>query len=474
MLFTNITNYLWSIYFLVPIIFIISVYFGIKTNFVQFRYFIPAIKSIIKKDKISPEENSVTSFQAFMIGLGARVGTGNIAGVALALVVGGPGAIFWMWLMALLGGATAFIEATVSQVFKVKDEEVMYRGGPSYYIDNILNKKNLAKTFAIILSFGYVFSMIGMQVNTVSTGIVNQMHVENNTHNSLMLLSIGFLFAIFVGYVIFSGTKKIASFSAVIVSIMAVVYLSLGFLVIITNLEKIIPMFQLILSDALSITAFTSGTIGIAISTGFRRGIVSNEAGQGTSANAAASATTLHPVNQGFIQMTGVFFDTIIICSTTAFIILLSGTGLEGTNGIIIAQNALTKTLGNWSSIVLTFSLIFFSISTIIGVYYYGQTNLEYLNNGNKYLKYYKILILINILFFSVKGSEFVWTLIDFSTGIMALINIYALVKLRKYAFLLFGDYKKQKKDGIDDPKFDSSKYKETKDLKIWNLKSSD
>ncbi len=469
-LLAKISAALWSPYFMVPILLIGAIYFSSKTKFVQFRLFKTAIDKIKSSGSHSTEEDEISSFQAFAIGVAARVGTGNMAGVAIAIVTGGPGAIFWMWVMALLGGATAFIEATTAQLFKVPDEEVRYRGGPAYYLKNQLNKPILGIIFAATLTFGYVYAMLGLQTNTTATAVANQLATFNpDISRQVVLLVVGALFAVVTAYVIFSGTKSIAKASTIIVSVMTVLYFAMVFLVIILNIAKVPAMLSLIVSSAFDPRSVAGGTIGSIISIGFRRGLVSNEAGQGTSANAAAAASTAHPASQGLIQSLGVFTDTILVCTATAFVLLLSGVDMVGSDGIVLTQSAFETTLGHWSSILLTLSLFFFAISTILGMYYYGQSNFEFIFGGHKYLKLYKISVVTFIFFSAIVQTQALWNFTDIATAIMALINVYALFKLRKYPMLLLKDYEEQLKAGIEDPKFDASKYELTKDLEIWN-----
>ncbi len=470
LIFQKISDTLWSMYIMVPTLLGAALYFSYKTNFVQFRLFKTAVKNITSSGSRQTESNEISSFQAFAIGVAARVGTGNMAGVAIALVTGGPGSIFWMWVMALLGGAIAFIESTTAQLFKVHDEEVTFRGGPAFYIRNQLNKPVLASIFAIALAFGYVYAMLGLQTNTTANAVANQILVfYPGSNSSLILITIGLLFAVVTAYAIFSGTKKIAELSTYIVSIMTILYFSMVALVIILNISAVPAMFKLIITSAISPAAFTGGAFGTIISTGFRRGLVSNEAGQGTSANAAAAATTNHPASQGLIQSLGVFTDTILVCSATAFTILLSGVELTGTDGIQITQSAFEVTLGNASSIVLTFSLFFFAISTILGMYYYGQSNFEFLFGNTIWLQVYKISIVIFIFLSSIIETKALWNFTDIATAVMALINVYALFKLSKFALLALKDYEKQLARGIDDPKFKAEDYELTKGLKIWH-----
>lgn len=466
----RISDAMWSMYFMVPILLVGAIYFTHKTKFVQFRLCGTAIKKIKQSGSHSTKDDEISSFQAFAIGVAARVGTGNMAGVAIAIVTGGPGAVFWMWVMALLGGATAFIEATTAQLFKVPDEEVSFRGGPAYYLKNQLKNPILGVIFAATLTFGYVYAMLGLQTNTTAVAVASLISSFNSDINTqLILVIVGGLFAAVTGYVIFSGTKSIAKASTVIVSVMTVLYFAMVILVVIFNITKVPAMFSLIVTSAFDPASVAGGALGTIISVGFRRGLVSNEAGQGTSANAAAAATTAHPASQGLIQSLGVFTDTILVCSATAFVLLLSGIDMVGSDGITLTQTAFEVTLGTWSSVVLTLSLFFFAISTILGMYYYGQSNFEFIFGGCKFLKSYKISVIVFIFFSAIVQTQALWNFTDIATALMALINVYALFRLRKYPLLLLKDYEEQLKEGVEDPKFDGSKYELTKDLDIWN-----
>lgn len=474
-LFATISDALWSMYFMVPILFLGALYFSYKTKFVQLRLFPTAIKKIKKSGSHEVGEHEISSFQAFAIGVAARVGTGNMAGVALALVLGGPGSIFWMWVMAILGGASAFIESTTAQLFKVRDKEVGFRGGPAYYIKNNLNKPVLGVVFASVLTFGYVYAMLGLQTNTTATAVANQLAQFNpDVNRHAILISIGLIFAVITGYVIFSGTKKVAEYSTVIVSVMTVLYFSMVIIVLALNITEVPAMIGLIVSSAFTPQAAAGGTFGTIVSIGFRRGLVSNEAGQGTSANAAAAASTNHPASQGLIQSLGVFTDTILVCSATAFVILLSGVDLVGSDGIAITQQAFDATLGTLSSVLLTFSLFFFALSTILGMYYYGQSNIEFIFGEDMNLKWYKISIVFFIFFSSIVQTQALWNFTDIATATMALINMYALFRMSKYAILLLKDYEEQLSNGVEDPTFDSSKYELTSDIEIWDKTKQD
>ncbi len=466
----RLNNMIWSIYFLVPLLATFAIYFGIKTKFVQFRLLRHTI-SVLKNAGSSnmDDDNGVSSLQAFAIGLASRIGTGNLAGVATALVAGGPGAIFWMWIISLLGSVNAFVESTLAQLYKEHDSETGFRGGPAYYMSKALNNRILANLFAFILFSIFVFSIIALQANTISNSITNVLTQVTSFDANLILWFSGALFTGLAAYIIFGGAKKIVEYSSTIVTTMATIYLLMALFVVITNITVLDDVIKMIFANAFNAQALTGGTLGGIISAGFKRGLFSNEAGMGTAPNAAASATTKHPVTQGLIQSLGALIDTILICSSTAFIILISGTPLEGTNGIGITQQALQITLGNISLILLTLSIILFAFSTILGIYFYGQSNYEFLIPSKKGLGIYKLCIVICVFIGSIVGSEFVWSLGDLSMGILATLNIIAIVPLFKHASFLLKDYETQLKAGIEEPIFDSSKYPQYQNLDIWN-----
>ncbi len=465
-----INGIIWSVYVLIPILAIVAMYFGYKTKFVQFRL-LKHTFSILSNAGTSEDqdENSISSLQAFGVGLASRIGTGNLAGVATALVAGGPGAIFWMWLISLFGSVNAFVESTLAQLYKVDDDETLYRGGPAYYMKRALNRDWQAKAFAFILVILLVFSIVALQANTISYSIANVITPVLDVNTNLVLLIVGIFFTAMTAYIIFGGAKRVVEYSSIIVSTMAVVYLLMALYVVITNIGYFDDVIKLIVSNAFTAQSVAGGTLAGVISNGVKRGLISNEAGMGTAPNAAASADTKHPVTQGLIQSLGALVDTIIICTSTAFIILISGVPLEGANGITITQHALQVTLGDVSLLLLTLSIIMFAFSTLLGIYFYGQSNFEFLVPNKKGLKFYKFLVVACVMFGSIAGSDLVWAFGDLSTGLLALINIAAIVPLVNQAVILLKDYEAQLKIGIAEPIFDSSKYEEFKHLTVWN-----
>ncbi len=471
-----IKDIIWIL--LVPILLLVGVFFTFRTSFVQILNFPSMIKAITStKDT----KGGLSGIQTFFIGMASRVGTGNIAGVAVAISVGGAGSVFWMWIVAILGSASAFIESTLAQLYKVRDEEVKFRGGPAYYISRGLNNKPLAIAFAvsISISFGLVFN--ALQANTISTSLNTFFDSTSyfvtplgNSGITPLSIIIAVLLASLVAFILFSGSKRIADISSVVVPVMAIIYVLLALFVIITNFSQIDDVFILIFTSAFSQQALAGGLSGVVIQQGVKRGLFSNEAGMGSAPNAAASADANHPASQGLIQAFGVFIDTIVICSATAFIILLPKTVNpslvipEGMDGINITQTALGMSLGQWAIIFLTIAIFFFAFSSILGNYFYSQSNIEFINDKKSVLNTYKLIVVLMVVFGSLAGSQTVWDLADLFMGIMALINIYAIVALHPKAILLLRDYRKQLKEHKK-PKFNSKDHEDFESFEIWS-----
>ena len=451
----SINDFIWT-YILIAMLIAIGVYFTFKTKFVQFTNFKEMFK-LLGEGTNSKEKSKgqVSSFQAFCIGTASRVGTGNLAGVASAIAIGGAGAVFWMWLIALIGSASAFIESTLAQIYKVKDGD-SFRGGPAYYMEKGLKKKWMGVTFSvlIIMCFGFAFNSV--QSNTIATAF-------NSTFNANKLI-IGIILTVLTLIIIFGGVNRIAKISSILVPIMAVAYIVIALFIIIINFKEIPSLFQTIFESAFGIKQVVGGGIGAALLQGIKRGLFSNEAGMGSAPNAAATATVSHPVKQGLIQTLGVFTDTLIICTSTAFIILLSGAPLDGSvKGIELTQMALISQVGSWGGTFITICILLFAFSSIIGNYYYGETNIQFISDKKIYLYIYRILVAAMVLFGSVASMDLVWNLADVFMGLMAILNLIAIVMLSKIAISALNDYIAQKKAGKD-PVFYASSIKELGD----------
>ena len=437
-----VNDFIWT-YILIAMLIVIGLYFTFKTKFVQFSN----IKEMFKllgegtssKDKA---KGQVSSFQAFCIGTASRVGTGNLAGVASAIAIGGPGAVFWMWLIALIGSASAFIESTLAQIYKVKDGD-NFRGGPAYYMEKGLKKKWMGIAFSvlIIICFGFAFNSV--QSNTITAAF-------NSTLNANKLI-IGIILTVLTLIIIFGGVNRIAKISSILVPIMAVAYIVIALFIIIMNFNQIPSLFKTIFENAFGLKQVVGGGIGAALLQGIKRGLFSNEAGMGSAPNAAATATVSHPVKQGLIQTLGVFTDTLIICTSTAFIILLSGAPLDGSvKGIELTQMALVSQVGSWGGTFISICILLFAFSSIIGNYYYGETNIQFITENKVVLYGYRILVAAMVLFGSIASMDLVWNIADVFMGLMAILNLIAIVLLSKIAIKALQDYTAQKKAGKD------------------------
>ena len=454
-LILTFNDVLWT-YILIAMLIIIGLYFTFKTKFVQFRNIKEMFRLLGDGATSKNDKNTISSFQAFCISTASRVGTGNLAGIATAIAIGGPGAIFWMWLIALIGSASAFIESTLAQIYKEKDGS-NFIGGPAYYMEKGLKKRWMGIVFAILItiSFGLVFNSV--QSNTIALSLNSSFGFDTKI--------VGLILTILTIIIIFGGVKRIADVSSVLVPIMAIAYILVALFIVLKNFSAIPSIISLIFENAFGINQVVGGSIGAALLQGIKRGLFSNEAGMGSAPNAAATATVSHPVKQGFIQTLGVFTDTIIICSCTAFIVLLSGAPLDGSiKGIELTQLAVSSQVGSWGNIFISLCILLFAFSSIVGNYYYGEANIQFITNKKIYLSIYRISVALMVFFGSLVSMDIVWTLADVFMGLMAIINLIAIVLLSKIAFKALDDYNTQKKAGIKDPIFKSSSIPELND----------
>lgn len=453
---------LWS-YVLIFMLIGLGLYFTVRSGFVQFRLFGEMFRLLtenVTKSVKGKKSVGVSPFQAFCISTASRVGTGNLAGVAIAIAVGGPGAVFWMWLIALIGAGSAFVESTLAQIYKVKDPQG-FRGGPAYYMEQALGKRWMGVIFSVLITlcFGLVFNAV--QSNTITYAFNEAFGVDR--------LTMGYGITALTALVIFGGVKRIAKVAEVIVPVMAVAYVCVALFILVTNITAIPSVFALIIKNAFGVEQAVGGGIGIALMQGIKRGLFSNEAGMGSAPNAAATATTSHPVKQGLIQTLGVFTDTLLICSATAFVILLSGVYTDSSlTGIQLTQNALSSLVGPWGTIFVAACILMFAFSSIIGNYYYGESNIEFINTNPIWLFVYRLAVVSMVLFGSKSKIAIVWDLADLFMGLMALINLIAIALLGKIAFAALKDYVEQKKQGID-PVFKKDLLPELKDIECWD-----
>ncbi|WP_295624662.1 sodium:alanine symporter family protein [uncultured Corynebacterium sp.] len=442
----------WNdIYWLFMILLLVAagLYFCARTFVVQIRYLPEMFRAIGEKPSdISKGVKGISSFKAFTISAASRVGTGNIAGVAVAISTGGPGAVFWMWLLALIGGATSFVESTLAQLYKVKDAE-SYRGGPAYYITRGLGEKFrwLAVLFALAITVTYGFVFNAVQSNSITSAVA-----ESTGSDSLSTKwIIGLVLAAATGLIIFGGVQRISKVTQVIVPVMALAYIVLGFIILVINWREVPTMIALIVEHALGIREIAGAAVGTAIMQGIRRGLFSNEAGMGSTPNAAATSSVSHPCKQGLIQTLGVYFDTMVVCTVTAVIILLSdpeyGTGAEGTS---LTQAALAAQIGTWAIHAVTVIIFFLAFSSIIGNYYYAEANVPFLTENKNVLHGVRALIMLCVLGGAIGSVPLVWALADVFSALMATINIAAILPLGGVAVALLGHYAAQKAKGLN------------------------
>ncbi|MFJ6417587.1 alanine/glycine:cation symporter family protein [Paeniglutamicibacter sp. NPDC091659] len=459
---------LWT-YAVLPIVAIVGIYFTVRTGAVQFRMIPAMFKTLTDKALLNEdgEKKSISAFQAFTISAASRVGVGNIAGVATAIAIGGPGAVFWMWTMAFIGGASSFVESTLGQLYKVRAKDG-YRGGPAYYMQKGLNARWMGVAFSVILIICFPFAFSSLQANTIGATVAGAFGTPGEANTGL-LLTVGIVLALLTGAVVFGGVRRIAKVTESLVPSMAVLYLFLGLAVVFTNLEHVPAVFGSIYSEAFNFNSVIGGGLGTVIMVGVKRGMFSNEAGLGSAPNAGATAAVTHPVKQGLVQTLGVYFDTFLICSITAFIILVSIENPVGAGkGIALTQQALTQSLGSWTAVLLTIIIFLLAFSSIIGNYYYGESNISFITDKPQVMAAYRVLVTLGVLGGTMATADVVWNLADMVMGIMALINLIAIALLSPVAFKMLKNYSEQRRQGLN-PTFVHTQLPELRNIECWN-----
>lgn len=450
---------LWS-YIIIASLILVGVTFTLRTKFVQFRMLGEMLRLLGEGAATSKDgKKGVSSFGAFCISTASRVGTGNLAGVAIAIVTGGPGAVFWMWLIAVIGSASAFIEATLAQIYKVKDGDG-FRGGPAYYMEKGLKKRWMGVLFAVLITlcFGLVFNSV--QANTISVALESAYGVNR--------LVMGLILAALTAFIIFGGVKRIVKATEFMVPIMAGGYVLLAIYVVFTNISELPHVITMIIQSAFGLEQVAGGGMGAAVMMGIKRGLFSNEAGMGSAPNAAATAAVTHPVKQGLIQALGVFVDTLLVCSATAFIVLLSDAyGTQDLTGIELVQAALVAHIGSWAAGFAAVAVFLFAFSSVVGNYYYGETNIEFIKNSKVWLLIYRLAVVGMVLFGSLAKVNIVWDLADLFMALMAVTNLIAIVLLGKVALAALKDYQEQKNQGKN-PVFHVNRIKGLENVECW------
>ncbi|MEA5523048.1 alanine/glycine:cation symporter family protein [Limnoraphis robusta] len=437
----------------------------ISSRFVQFRYF--GRMFTILGESFHREEGHLSSFQALALSVAGRVGAGNIAGVAVAITLGGAGAIFWMWVIGLIGMATSFFECTLAQLFKNAEPDGTYRGGPAYYIERGLGKRWLASLFSALLLITFGLGFNALQSYTVATSIQDTFGVPTSITGVILL--------IVLGLIIFGGIKRIADVAEFVVPIMAIGYLAMSLFVLVTNIAEIPNVFSLIFKSAFGLQQAVSGGVGAAILFGVKRGLFSNEAGLGSAPNVAAVAYVEHPVNQGIIQSFSVFIDTIILCTCTAAIILLSSVYQPDSDvsGIVLTQAAMAEHVGGWGRAFVTIALVLFAFTSMIYNYYLGENSLNFFSPENKLLfNIFRGLTLALVVWGSAQDLSTVFAFADLTMGLLALVNLVAVFLLFKVGLRVMKDFDRQVQAGDQQPIFDASRFSDLNiDRQAWREK---
>ncbi len=449
--FNAIGDLTWG-WALIPFLVILGLLFTTVSGFVQFRFFRRMFRVLYAPDP-SSEEGHISSREALFVSVGGRVGGGNIAGVAVAITLGGPGAVFWMWAIALVGMATSLFECSLAQLYKRSDEEGTYRGGPAMYIRKGLGESFnwLAVVYAVCLIASFAFGFNAFQGNTVAGAAQDSMGIDR--------LWTGLFLAGLTGLIVYGGIKRIAKVADIIIPIMAFSYIAMAIIIIVLNIGSLPGVIYTIVANAFGIEEAVGGGMGAAIAQGLRRGLFSNEAGLGSAPNVAAVAYVKHPVSQGVVQSLSVFIDTIIICSCTAFIILLGDVyvaGAEDVDGVTLTQQSLVSHVGEWSQYFLTFAILLFAFSSIIYNYYLGETALTSLTSQGMSIHILRVAV-VGLVFLgaTAPGATSVFFFSDPMMGVLAVVNLLALTMLFPTGLRLLNDYRAQLKSGVEHPVFD-------------------
>lgn len=459
-----VNNFLWT-YIIIVVLVGSGLYFTLSTGVVQLRA-LPEMVRLLAGDlgRRPSGRKAISSFQAFCVSTASRVGVGNIAGVAIAIVTGGPGAVFWMWVIAFIGTATGFVESTLAQIYKIPRGHGLFHGGPAYYIQNALGQPAVAKLFAILISVTFGLIYVSVQANTIALSMEKAFGIDTWVMGGILAaLSAAF---------IFGGIHRIASFTTLLVPFMAGLYLLIALVIVVMHIDAVPGMFALILHDAFSPQAAVGGGIGTVILTGIRRGLFSNEAGEGSIPNAAATANVTHPAKQGLVQAFGVYVDTWVVCSATAFIVLLTGQyriGDDSVTGIALAQDSLASVFGGGASALLAVLIFLFAFSSVVGNYYYGEINIHFFGKNTKTALFlYRLAVVAMVFFGCIAALGLVWNLADLFMAMICLTNLYAILRLAPYARMALRDYLAQRAAGKN-PVFDPAVLPDRRGIEAWS-----
>lgn len=438
--------------FLIIVLIGAGIYFTVRSKFVQIRLLPEACRVVTEK---SHTEGGMSSFQALMIATASRVGTGNIAGIATAIVAGGPGALFWMWIMCIIGGASAFVESTLAQVYKEKDGSI-FKGGPAYYIQKALGQRWLGIVFAILLILTFAFGFNGLQAFNISSAF--EYYVANFSESYVPMI-IGLILAIASALLFFGGSHKISVVSSVLVPVMAIIYIIISIVIFIVNIKVLPSAMSTVFEEAFDFESIFGGFAGSCMVMGIKRGLFSNEAGMGSAPNAAAAADVSHPAKQGLVQVLSVFIDTLLICSATAFIVLLTGKYEVGgaLNGIPLVQQSIATVFGEFGIHIVTVCICMFAFTSLIGNYFYAEANIKFISENKIFMSIFRILAVLMVFAGAQADLSLAWNMADVIMGGMATVNIFSILLLGGIAMKVLADYQQQKSQGLN-PKFRAEK----------------
>lgn len=460
----------WVWYFVFVILVGAGIFLTVYTRAVQWRS-VPEMFRVLGDPPGEDKDGKkgISSFRAFTVSAASRVGTGNIAGVALAISLGGPGAVFWMWAIAAIGGASAFTESLLGQLYKRTGKHGYY-GGPAYYMTHGLNAKWMGALFAVIITVTYAFVFNSVQSNAIVDSLGGSFNVDTASSDSLMFrVLVGVAIVILTALIIFGGIRRISAFTQAVVPVMAILYVLLGLLVVVLNITEVPNMIADIVLGAFGIREFAVGSLFGVFMLGMQRGLFSNEAGMGSAPNAGATASISHPAKQGYVQSLGVYFDTWLICSMTAFIVLLSNpTFGESAQGAALTQSALAGQLGDWATHFLSVAIFLFAFSSVIGNYFYGEANILFLTGSRAAMMVFRVLVLVFVMLGAVAALELVWALANVSMAFMVTINLIAVVLLAPIAVKVLKNYEAQRRRG-EEPVFLGSDVPGLKGLDAWD-----
>ncbi|MDO4898032.1 MAG: alanine/glycine:cation symporter family protein [Rothia sp. (in: high G+C Gram-positive bacteria)] len=467
---TDISDNLWANFLMYALV-AVGLGITIATRGIQFRGISEMFRTL--KDpagKDSQGRKSISAFRAFTVSAASRVGVGNIVGVALAITMGGPGAVFWMWVIASVGAASAFAESLLGQLYKRQGKD-SYIGGPAYYMERGLGARWLSLIFVAFIVVTYAFVFVAVQTNAIVGAAAGSLNVDISETNGMgFRITVGLVIALISALIIFGGIRAISSVTEIMVPFMAVLYLLLGLIVVVLNIGMVPTVLGQIITGAFGLQEFVTGTLIGVITQGMRRGLLSNEAGMGTAPNAGATAAVSHPAKQGFVQALGVYFDTMLACSVTAFIVLVAGNIPYGdrSQAGTLTQTALSTHLGPWAVHFLTLAIALFAFSSIIGNYYYGESNIRFVTEKQAPMNIFRVIVIVFVFFGAIASLDLLWNLADLLNGGMVIVNLAAVCLLMPQVLKVLRNYDAQRKAGLE-PIFQASDLPEIKNLDAWD-----